>query len=138
MNLKKLIAEFKSHVLKKGRTIVKPFASFEELYTLLLNPHFQSEINFDDNFYFFIRKKIFWILDQNIDNCTAIQFKGIKEGETNYRLITITDQILLTYFKEDLSFLELQGIVTRKDAYNALTAYCINSTKGADSKSISN
>ncbi len=138
MNIQNLIKESKSYRFGKGRKLIKPFGSFDEIWLLLNNIEFEAVIDADENFNFFIRKKLFWILDLNHDATTQLKFKEVSQTEQNTRLVAIADQVLLTYFEEDLNYLFLEGITYRKDPYNSLSSYRINSARGTSQNASQN
>lgn len=129
-----LLDQYKKWSPLKEREIVKPFSTLQELWVLLYNDDFISEVHSDERFLIFIRKKLFWILDENKEDA-YLMFKGFDEGESDDTLISITDQVLLTYFEDNLTFLDLCKISSRNDGYNSLRAYSINSKRGTDQRS---
>lgn len=131
--MKELIKEYEKWNVYKERNFIKPFNNLVEVWKLLHNDDFISKINDDKKFFMFIRKKLFWILDNNEEN-DYLLFKAFPEGETNDRLISISDQVLLIYFEENLSFADLCGISFRNDEHNSIVSYSINSKRGLDTK----
>jgi len=118
----------------KERSLIKPFSTLKEVWGFLLDENFRLKVANDKRFFMFIRKKLFWILDSNTEEHHLL-FKDFDSGETDERVITIADQILLIYFEENLTFLDLCKISLRNDDYNSITAYSINSRRGSSQKS---
>ncbi len=129
-----LLKQYRKWSPLKEREIIKPFATLEEVWLLLHNDEFISKIHSDRKFLIFIRKKLFWILEENKDD-VYLMFKRFDVGESDEALISIADQVLLTYFENNLVFLDLCKISSRNDEYNSLRAYSINSKRGSDYKS---
>ncbi len=132
MTLQRLINESKKHGFGTERKTIKPFTSLDQVWEILNLPGFKELISSDQKFLLFIRKKLFWILSENHHD-SYLLIKGIEIGEENAQLVTIVHQILLTYFAEELTFIELSGISLKGDSYNSLTAYQINSKRGTKS-----
>lgn len=130
--LENLIKESQSFGFGRGRKQIKPFGSYDEILKLLNEPKFLKAIETDEKFYLFIRKKLFWVLGSP-DNMTRVQFKEFGLLKENENIVTIADQVLLTYFGEEMTFAELECIAFRRDVYNSLTAWKINAERGAKS-----
>lgn len=131
--MKHLLDQYKKWSPFKEREIIKPFSTLQEIWLLLHNDEFVSKIQSDEKFLIFIRKKLFWVLDENKESA-YLMFKGFDQGESNNLLISIADQVLITYFEDNLNFLDLCKISLRNDGYNSLRAYSINSKRGTDQK----
>lgn len=132
-NLKKLKKEFSKSSSFKERNLIAPFGSFEEIWLLLYDTEFIAEIHNNKKFFTFVRKKMFWVLDNNKEDYYLL-IKGMNESENDKRLLDITDQLLLHYFEDKLTFLNLCQISLRNDSYNSITSYFINSKRGTDAK----
>ena len=130
--MKKLLQEFNKWNSFKERNLIKPFSSLREINLLLYDDDFISSIHTDKKFFKFVRKKIFWILDKSDEEYLLI--KGLWETENDELILILINQILLTYFEERLTFLNLCNISVGEDSYNSITAYFINSKRGTKEK----
>ena len=133
--MEELLMQYRKWSPLKEREIIKPFPTLEEVWILLHNDEFFAKIHSDRKFLIFIRKKIFWILEENKKEDAYLLFKGFDQTETDEFLVSISDQVLLTYFEDNLTFLDLTKISSRNDEYNSLRAYSINSGRGSKQKS---
>lgn len=134
-----LFEEFKKDQHNKGKKPVKPFASLQEIFNLLEEEIFQRMLEEDERFLFFIRKKLFFTVNKNEDLPTLKgDFKLLSSISPSLVITVISDQILLTYFQEDLTTIDLLSIILRVDEYNALTAYKIKSDREAQRSAVSN
>ena len=135
--MKSLLKEYEKFSSFKERNMIKPFPDLGKVFKLLHNDSFISKIHEDKKFFMFIRKKLFWVLDTDY-NDQYLVFKGFIESETDELLVSIADQVLLTYFEDELSFLSLCNISIKNDEYNSITAYFINSRRGGKEKAVLN
>lgn len=132
-----LLNEYKEWNSYKERNFIKQFASMEEIWLLLMNDEFIAKVKSDKKFAIFVRKKLMWVLDNNKEE-SYLLFKGFDEGETEEELIAISDQILLTYYVDNLTLVDLSKISYRSDPYNSIMAYIANSKRGGQAKAASN
>lgn len=127
--MESIYEEYKKWSPFKERSFINPFSTLKEIWLFLLNENFRLKIANDKKFFMFIRKKLFWVLGDNVEEHYLL-FKDMDSSETDERVVAIADQILLIYFEENLTFFDLCKISLRNDEYNSITAYSINSKRG--------
>lgn len=131
--MKELLNEYDKWSVRKESLPIKPFSSLEKVWLLLNDDDFRLKIRVEKKFFLFVRKKLFWILDENHHD-SYLLLRGVELGEDNELVVSIVHQILLTYFSDDLKYLDLIRISLANDEYNSITAYLLQSKRGTDRK----
>jgi hypothetical protein len=131
--MESLLEEYAKWSSFRERNLIKPFSALSEVWLLLYDETFITKIHEDKKFFMFVRKKLFWVLNTDHDE-QYLMYKGFIESETDELLISIADQVLLTYFEPKLSFFDLCNISIKNDEYNSINAYFINSIRGGEEK----